>query len=111
MASLAAKAVAQEVLETLGKGERPNVSKIGVKKGYTPKQSASGNIQQTKTYKAAMKPVIDRMMEERDRAIKAMRGKISKAKYRDLVDSADKLTKNIQLLSGGATDDIKIRWE
>lgn len=113
MASEAAKAVAREVLETVGKGQKPNISKIGPKHGYSKKSASQGRIVQTKSYKEAIRPVIEQLEIERDRAIKMMKGKISKAKYRDLVDSADKLTKNIQLLNGGKTssDEVKISWE
>lgn len=113
MASIAAKEVAKEVLKTIGKGGKPNISKIGVEKGYTKSSAAAGRIQKTKTYQAELKPVLDRLVEERDRAIKALAGKISKAKYRDLTDSIDKFTKNIQLLNGGKTsnDAVKISWE
>lgn len=113
MASEAAKAVAKEVLETIGKGKKPSVSKIAPKHGYTQTTADSGQIQATKSYKKTIQPVIEQLEIERDRAIKLMKGKISKAKYRDLVDSADKLTKNIQLLNGGKTssDEVKISWE
>lgn len=49
-------------------------------------------------------PIVTRLEIERDRAIRAMAGKIGKAKYRDLAEAVDKLQKNIQLLSGGATE-------
>lgn len=108
MASENAKGVAREVLETIGKGEKPSVLKIAPKHGYSVKTAGSGEIQKTKTYREAMKPLIDRLVEERDRAIEAMKGKISKAKYRDLTDSVDKLTKNIQLLGGKATETVSV---
>lgn len=37
MASVAAAKVAQEVLGTLGTKKRPNITKIAIKNGYTPK--------------------------------------------------------------------------
>src|SRR3569623_2542239 len=51
MASEAAKKVAEEVLGTLGKGKRPNITKIAIKHGYTPKTANSGAVQNTKTYR------------------------------------------------------------
>lgn len=48
--------------------------------------------------------VVKQLEVERNRAIEAMPDKIKTAYYRDLVDAADKLTKNIQLLSGGQTE-------
>jgi len=45
------------------------------------------------------------MVRERDRLIEALsHKKLSKEKYRDMIDGLDKLTKNIQLLNGGATE-------
>lgn len=114
MASQNAKAVAKEVLETMGKGKKVSVSKIASKHGYA--KSSAKNPQQitrTKTYKDAVDPVVKAMIRERDRAIKLMEKKITGAKYRDLTDSIDKLTKNIQLLSGKETtkEAVIFTWE
>ena len=43
-------------------------------------------------------------MRARDQAVARMTKTIGKAKYRDAVDGVDKLTKNIELLSGRATE-------
>ena len=48
-----------------------------------------------------IRPVLERMEEERDRAIALLADRIGKTSYRDAVDAIDKLTKNIQLLSAG----------
>lgn len=85
-----------------------------VKAGYSPNTAkAPTKVTESKGFKEEMKPVLDRLIIERDRAIKAMKGKISKAKYRDLTDATDKLTKNIQLLSGGKTDnqEMTVKWK
>jgi hypothetical protein len=107
MASIAAKKVAEEVLETIGRGEMPSVNKIGPKHGYKKTTSHAGRIQQTKTFQKVIegsgRPLLIRLNEERDRAIALMKKKIGKAKYRDLNDTADKLTKQIQILTGGRT--------
>lgn len=108
MASAAAKAVAKEVLETLGNGRKPSVTKIAVKHGYTPKTAKSGAIQKTKTYKAELSPLVQRLEEERDAIVTALKKKRGKAKYRDLIDGLDKITKNLQLLTGGSTANIAI---
>ncbi len=112
MASENVKAIAEEVLGNLGSGKKVSVLKIAVKRGMKKKYANSGQIQKTKTYKETIeknkKPILDRLIIERDRAMKALRGKISKAKYRDLTDAIDKLTKNIQLLSGKPTENLGI---
>ncbi len=113
MGSLAAKKVAEEVLETMQKGELPSVAKIGVKHGYTPASASSGLIQKTKTYQkhieAVNKKAVAAFERERDRAIAAMPEKIKSARYRDLVDATDKFTKNHQLLTGQSTANVSMR--
>lgn len=51
-------------------------------------------------------PVVNAMIKERDAAIKRMAQIRGKAKYRDLTDAIDKLTKNAQLLSGKETEKV-----
>ena len=60
-----------------------------------------------------LQPIVQRLDEERQRAINLLPKKIQKAKYRDLIDGIDKLTKNAQLLSGGKTanDNHTFKWE
>jgi len=53
-------------------------------------------------------PILNKLIEERDRAIEALKGKIGKAKYRDLVDAVDKLIKASQLLRGKPTGIVSI---
>lgn len=107
--SLAAKRTALDVLETIGNGEIPNVTKIAIKNGYSPSSATSGIVQKTKSYQSIVKPFADKLAEERERAIDALKGRIGKAKYRDLVDAIDKLTKNHQLLTGGSTENIAVQ--
>lgn len=110
MSSIAAKEVAKEVLENIGKGKKPNLGKIARKKGY--KDNTADNpklITETKSYQEVIEPVVKRLEKERDRVIKALSKKdLDKERYHDLVDGLDKITKNIQLLSGKATDNVKV---
>lgn len=71
------------------------------------------NLTESKAYKLALPDIIEQMMVERNRAILQMKGKIGKAKYRDMIESVDKLTKNIQLLTGNSTikGDITFSWD
>lgn len=116
MGSVAAKKVAREVSETLRKGKRPVMGKIIRKAGYSKQTSLRPkNVTETKSYKDAIAndPFVKAMIKERDAAIKAMVKKRGKAKYRDLVDGFDKFNKNIQLATGGKTDNtgLQITWE
>ncbi len=106
MASENAKAVAQEVLETIGNGKKPSVLKIAPKHGYAVTTAGSGQIQKTKTYQKAIRPLLERLNDERDKIIEGLKKTRSKAKYRDLIDGLDKITKNIQLLSGKSTENV-----
>ncbi len=108
MASEHAKAVAQEVIEKARKGEKINKQEIQMKHGYSKTSAKSMKATITKTYKKTMKPIIKSLITERDRAIEEMKKKRKDAKYRDLSDAVDKLTKVIQLLSGRATDRTEI---
>lgn len=109
MSSIAAQEVAKEVIRQVEKGGKPFITTIAPTKGYSPRTAHSGKIQKSKGYQEIMKPFTDALIDERNRAIKAMKGKISKAKYRDLVDAVDKLTKNHQLLTGNSTENIAVK--
>lgn len=114
MGSINAKAVAQEVLENLGKGKKSSISAIMKKKGYSKASSKNPKlVTSTKTYKAELQPVIESMMRERDAILKQLPKVRAKAKYRDLIDGLDKTTKNIQLLTGKDTgkEAITFTWE
>lgn len=106
-------AVAQEVISEVRKGKIPNKQVIQRKHGYSASSARAMKATRTRAYKETMRPLLERLEEERDRAISMLKGRISKAKYRDLIDGLDKITKNIQLLSGGRTGDetIVINWE
>jgi hypothetical protein len=60
-----------------------------------------------------LQPFVDAMTKHRENVLTEMVKKLPKAKYRELTDALDKLTKNIQLLSGGKTanDELKITWQ
>jgi hypothetical protein len=108
MGSIAAAEVAREVIRTVGKGRKPHLTKIAISKGYSLQSARVGKPIQTKTYKAEIKPLVSRLEEERDAIMERLKKTRNKAKYRDLIDGMDKVTKNIQLLTGGATQNIAV---
>ncbi len=78
-----------------------------IESGYDEDYASSGQITKTKQYQEKMKPIKDQLEEERQRIITEITSKnLSKERYKDLVDAVDKITKNIQLLSGGATERV-----
>ena len=108
MASIAAREAAKEVLENLRQGKRPNLGKIALKKGYSAKTALNPkNITETKSYKEVIRPVVQRWEKERERITAAIEHhNLDDESLRDKMDALDKLTKNIQLLSGGSTENI-----
>ena len=104
MASLAARAVAHEVLETIGKGKRPNITKIAVKHGYAYKTASKGEVVKTLTYKRDTAQAIAVMERSRQKALDEMIGKdLSHESFTSLTVAVKNLTHDIQLLSGGST--------
>lgn len=111
MASEAAKQVALEVLRKVRNGEIPNFQEIQQKYGYSESSAQSMKVKETKTYHDIMQPVVEQLENQRQRAITAINNKdLNEEEYKDLVTSVDKFTKNIQLLSGGATERNKVEF-
>lgn len=105
MATENQKIVIEKIKSKVGKG------KISVSKEMRGIYADSvakipGKLTKSKGFQEEMKPVVEQMEKERQRAISLLKTKISKAQYHQLVDGIDKLTKNIQLLSGGATEKL-----
>lgn len=87
-------------------GNSGNVTKSMREAGYkegtvnTPQR-----LTDSKGFKEEMKPILEQLEDKRKLAILALTGsKINKEKAKDLIDIIDKLTKNIQLLGGRATE-------
>lgn len=88
-----------------------NVSRAMREAGYSPNTAKNPNkLTDSISYREEVAPLVARMEEERDRILEALPMKRKDAKYRDLVDGVDKLTKNIQLLTGGDTGKEKITF-
>lgn len=102
--SLNAKGVVNDIKKQVGKGRLIVMKDILKKNGYSDTMAKNPKkVRKTKTYQKEIAPLVERMVIQRDLAIARMQKTIGKAKYRDAVDGLDKLTKNIQLLTGGAT--------
>jgi hypothetical protein len=113
MASENAKAVADEVIQKVRKGEKVNMQDIQKKHGYSDRSAKSMKAKRTKTYKKAMSPILKRMEAHRRRIMNALDSKdLSKERFKDLSDALAKTTHDIQLLSGGKTsnDKVEISW-
>lgn len=106
MGQEAIKEVAKEVLSEVGKGRIPKVGKIMRKKGYSEAYSKSPNrIKKKKAYQEEIEPVIQKLVDERNKVIESMRVRnIDEVAYDKLASVLDTLTKNIELLSGRPTN-------
>lgn len=115
MASENAKAVADKVIEKVRKGEKVVLGEIIKKQGYGKSMPSHPNkITKTKSYQKRMSPLLDRYQDELNAILEAMKKKNKNSEqYRVLVEAADKIQKQIQLLSGGDTskEKITIGWE
>jgi 23S rRNA pseudoU1915 N3-methylase RlmH len=114
MGSFQGKKVAEELIDKVRKGEKINMQEIQKRHGYSKASAKSMKAKETDSFKEVMNPFVDKMMKERERVIDALSNKnLSKEKYRDMMDGLDKLTKNIQLLTGGDTgkEKISFTWE
>lgn len=100
------KRLANELILAIKNKDRVTMQALLEKVGYSKEvaRAKPGEIIQSEGVQKELDPFIKILVAERNRAVGMMRRKISKAKYRDLVDAVDKLTKNIQLLSGGRLD-------
>lgn len=110
MSSINAEQVAMEVSENIRKDKPVNLGKI-IAKRYAKSTSLKPKlVTSTKSYQRVIEPVVKDWIRERNRLTKALMEKdLTKLQYRDGMDAIDKFTKNIQLLSGGATENIAVK--
>jgi hypothetical protein len=103
-----AKAVARDVSESIRKGKKVNLGQIAQKHGYSKTTSERPSlITETKSYQNEIKPFVEQLRKEQQRLFNSIQLKdLDEMQYESAVRSLDILTKNIQLLSGGATEKI-----
>lgn len=111
MASQDAKNVAKKVLENLGKGKKVVMGEILREHGYADNTADNPkNVMETKSYKETIAPIVTRWQKEIERIQKELEQKnLAEEKYKDLVDSMDKLNKQVQLATGGVTERVGIQ--
>lgn len=113
MASLNAEKVATIVSETIRRGGRVNLGEIIHQNGYSKETSLKPKlVTTTKSYKAIMKPLAERMKSEIDRITNALANKdLDKEEYKTLSDALEKQYKIYQIATGGVTENQKITIE
>ena len=94
------------MLETVGRGKKVVLGKIIKKNGYAQNTADSPKqVTNTKSFQNVINPIVQRWEKERERITLALENKdLDKEQYRTLVDALDTITKNVQLLTGGKTE-------
>jgi len=106
--------VAQDVIKEVGAGRIPNKGKIQINHGYSEESARTGKAMSTKTYKKTIEPFVQRLIRHREKIIAAMENKnLDKEQYKVLYESLAKSNHDIQLLSGGKTEnsEMTITWK
>ncbi len=100
------KALAKELIANTKRAKPLNKSEMLESVGYTRNTARhkTPDIINAPGVQRDVLPVVEKMIKARDRAIDLLAGKEEKANYSDITGGIDKLTKNIELLSGGVTD-------
>ena len=105
---LMARLVARDIIREVSKGRNPKHGEIAIKRGYAPSSAHHGKAAHHPAYKKEMQTFLHKLELHRDRIIERMAATVDKATYNDLSTSLDRVTKVIQLTSGGATEHIAI---
>ena len=112
MASEAGRQVALDVIEAVRKGEIPNKQEIQKRHGYSPKSAKSMKALETITYKETISPVVNSYEKIRGKILKELETRdITDEKFNELSSALKNTTHDIQLLSGGKTENIGIEEE
>lgn len=108
MGSLAAKKVGEKVVESLGRGKKPNLGKIAREVGYADNTADNPkNITETDSYKEVVNPVVEKYRKLQEKIIDEMNRqgrRLSKEKLISLTTALKNTTHDIQLLTGGKTE-------
>lgn len=106
MASLKAQAAALKVVESIKQGRVPTYSKILREAGYSKSSSIKPTqVTRTKTFRKLVAPLSAGLAEEIERLKASLRAHdLTTEEYKVKIYALDILTKNYQLLTGGATE-------
>ena len=108
-----ARAVAREVIDTVRRGKKVNKQEIQQRHGYTASSAKAMKATRTQTYQNEIKPYVKRLEDFREKILTELETKdLTKVKFRELSESLNKTTHDIQLLSGGSTENVfQISWQ
>ena len=109
MSSENAIAVAKEVSENIRKGKRVILGKIIAKRYSKSVSKHPKTVTTTKSYQKAMKPIVDEYRKLQNRLINELNRKgrkYTKEKLISLTTALKNTTHDLQLLTGGKTEDL-----
>ncbi len=111
--SPAIDAVAREVVATVAAGKLVNMGKIMRSHGYSPATSkAPSTLTSKKQYKEAIETYTSRLEKHRSNVLSAREKKdLDEEQYRTLADAQTKITHDVQLLSGGKTENVGLEQD
>ena len=108
-----AELVALDVIEELGNNRRPNITEIGVNRGYARSTAAKGMITRNPIYKRTIKRFEDKIGKTLEDITTMASNQIKerlrvkeKTTLRDLAYISDLAVKNRNLIQGKATENI-----
>ncbi len=98
--------VARKVITALQMGEKPMIGKILASEGYSPSvQKSPTQVTKSPAFKDEFDSYVARLEKERTRVLGAMEKKpLDEVDYKDLVEAGKKMTHDVQLLTGGRTE-------
>ena len=104
------KAVARDVVAKMQAGEKIVLGKIITAHGYGPGMAINPKkVTEKKEYKEIIDSYVQRLEKHRLKIITAMEEKnLSEEQYRTLVEAQSKTTHDVQLLSGGKTENVGV---
>jgi hypothetical protein len=98
------KRIAKEILKS------PTRKEAMLNSGYALSYANTGHILQKQGFIKAVEPILERYKREEQRLLNAMDAKnLDKEQYRTQIDAIDKVRKQIQLLSGSATENVALQ--
>ncbi len=108
--SMNAKAVARDVIARIRRGERVKMGEIVLAHGYAPSvANAPAIVTNTQSYKEEIELYTTRLEKHRLKVLAAMENKnLNEEQYRTLSDAQAKLTHDVQLLTGGKTENVGV---
>ena len=108
MASETAKAVAQDVIRARRKGGKIVLGKIVENRGYADSSIKNPKrVTDTQSFQEEIKPFLARLIGLRDKVMIELEAKdITKEEFTELAKTLKDLNHDIQLISGGKTENI-----